>query len=126
MLADEPTGNLDSDSTEQVYGLLRKVNQESGTAFTIVTHDRHIAEKSDRVIEMKDETTINDYLTSEKFASELWQCLRPGNCKLLQLLESNSRQLQEAQSIFIIVSICGRVIAYTSCFFAKTGGARIW
>ena len=84
VLADEPTGNLDSDSTEQVYELLRNINKESGTAFTIVTHDRHIAEKSDRVIEMKDGKVIDDYRTSEKSASELWQCLGPSNCKLLQ------------------------------------------
>jgi len=92
VLADEPTGNLDSDSTEQVYELLRKINQESGTAFTIVTHDRHIAEKSDRVIEMKDGKIIDDYLTSQKSASELWQCLGPGNCKLLRQLAAESER----------------------------------
>jgi len=54
ILADEPTGNLDSDSTEQVYELLRKINQEFGTTFIIITHDRHIAEKADRIIEIKD------------------------------------------------------------------------
>jgi len=54
VLADEPTGNLDSDSTEQVYELLRKLNQTLGTTFIIITHDRHIAEKADRVIEIKD------------------------------------------------------------------------
>jgi len=54
ILADEPTGNLDSDSTEQVYDLLRKINHEFGTTFIIITHDRHIAEKADRIIEIKD------------------------------------------------------------------------
>lgn len=63
VLADEPTGNLDSESTEQVYDLLRKINRELGMAFLIVTHDRHIAEKSDRIIEMKDGRIINDYRT---------------------------------------------------------------
>ncbi|MDD2295738.1 MAG: hypothetical protein PHW61_07410, partial [Eubacteriales bacterium] len=76
-----------------VYELLRKINQESGTAFTIVTHDRHIAEKSDRVIEMKDGKIIDDYLTSQKSASELWQCLGPGNCKLLRQLAAESERL---------------------------------
>jgi len=60
VLADEPTGNLDSESTEQVYELLRKINRELGMAFLIVTHDRHIAEKSDRIIEMKDGRIISD------------------------------------------------------------------
>jgi len=54
ILADEPTGNLDSDSTEQVYELLRKINEQFHTTFIIITHDRHIAEKADRIIEIKD------------------------------------------------------------------------
>lgn len=54
ILADEPTGNLDSDSTEQVYELLRKINHQFGTTFIIITHDRHIAEKADRIVEIKD------------------------------------------------------------------------
>lgn len=54
ILADEPTGNLDSDTTEQVYDLLRTINQRFKTTFIIITHDRHIAEKADRIIEIKD------------------------------------------------------------------------
>ncbi len=54
ILADEPTGNLDSDSTEQVYELLRTINKKFNTTFIIITHDRHIAEKADRIIEIKD------------------------------------------------------------------------
>lgn len=54
ILADEPTGNLDSDSTEQIYDLLRTINQTYKTTFIIITHDRHIAEKADRIIEIKD------------------------------------------------------------------------
>ena len=54
ILADEPTGNLDSDSTETIYNLLRGINEKFGTTFIIITHDRHIAEKADRIIEIKD------------------------------------------------------------------------
>lgn len=54
LLADEPTGNLDSDSTEKIYELLRKINLELKTTFVIITHDRRIAEKADRIIEIKD------------------------------------------------------------------------
>ena len=91
VLADEPTGNLDSDSTEQVYELLRKINKELGMAFLIVTHDRHIAEKSDRVIEMKDGKIIDDYLTAEKTQDDLWRCLAPANCKALACREESAR-----------------------------------
>jgi len=54
VLADEPTGNLDSDSTENVYELLREINAKFKTTFIIITHDRNIAEKTDRIIEIKD------------------------------------------------------------------------
>jgi len=54
ILADEPTGNLDSDSTENRYNLFRSINEEFKTTFLIITHDRRIAEKADRIIEIKD------------------------------------------------------------------------
>lgn len=54
ILADEPTGNLDSDSTESIYALLRDINARFGTTFVIVTHDQRIAEKTDRIVEVKD------------------------------------------------------------------------
>ncbi|MDD4120034.1 MAG: ABC transporter ATP-binding protein [Clostridia bacterium] len=54
ILADEPTGNLDSDTTEKIYTLLREVNEKFKTTFIIITHDRRIAEKADRNIEIKD------------------------------------------------------------------------
>jgi lipoprotein-releasing system ATP-binding protein len=54
VLADEPTGNLDTESTDAVYELFRKVNREWGTAFLIVTHDQEIASMTDRILEIAD------------------------------------------------------------------------
>jgi lipoprotein-releasing system ATP-binding protein len=54
ILADEPTGNLDSESTENIYNLLRDINKKFKTTFIIITHDRRIAEKADRIVEIKD------------------------------------------------------------------------
>jgi lipoprotein-releasing system ATP-binding protein len=54
ILADEPTGNLDTESTDAVYELFRKVNREWGTAFLIVTHDQEIASMTDRILEVAD------------------------------------------------------------------------
>ncbi|MGK0468412.1 ABC transporter ATP-binding protein [Clostridium sp.] len=54
ILADEPTGNLDSESTENIYTILRDINEKFKTTFIIITHDRRIAEKTDRIIEIKD------------------------------------------------------------------------
>ncbi|WP_066894614.1 ABC transporter ATP-binding protein [Clostridium nigeriense] len=54
ILADEPTGNLDSESTETIYNLMRDINKKFNTTFVVITHDRRIAEKTDRIIEIKD------------------------------------------------------------------------
>jgi lipoprotein-releasing system ATP-binding protein len=49
ILADEPTGNLDSDSTENIYNLMRDINKKFGTTFVIITHDRIIEIKDGRI-----------------------------------------------------------------------------
>ena len=54
VLADEPTGNLDSDNSDRLYKVFRDINEKFGTTFVIVTHDRRIAEKTDRIVEIKD------------------------------------------------------------------------
>ena len=54
ILADEPTGNLDSDTAEQIYALMREINQKYGTTFILITHDQNIAQKTDRIVEIKD------------------------------------------------------------------------
>jgi lipoprotein-releasing system ATP-binding protein len=54
VLADEPTGNLDTLNTKLVYELFRKINDVLGTAFVIVTHDRSVAQQTDRILEISD------------------------------------------------------------------------
>ena len=54
ILADEPTGNLDSDTTEKVYDLMRDINDKFKTMFLIITHDPRIAQKTDRIVEILD------------------------------------------------------------------------
>lgn len=61
ILADEPTGNLDTETSTKIYNLLRDINKELDTTFIIVTHDRHIASKTDRVIEIIDGNIDKDY-----------------------------------------------------------------
>lgn len=84
ILADEPTGNLDSTSTDQVFGLLKKINLEMGTTFLIITHERHIAAKSKRVVEMLDGEIIKDYDNNQKDEDKKWLSLAPEYCKLCQ------------------------------------------
>jgi putative ABC transport system ATP-binding protein len=54
ILADEPTGNLDSERSAEVLGLLRRFNRDHGQTFILVTHDPEVAEACDRTIRMRD------------------------------------------------------------------------
>lgn len=64
ILADEPTGNLDSATTQNVCTLFGKIKKEFNTTFIVVTHDRSVASHTDRIIEVKDGIIINDKLNT--------------------------------------------------------------
>ena len=61
VLADEPTGNLDTESSADVLALMRRFNRELGTTFLVVTHDPRIADQCDRVIEVVDGRIARDH-----------------------------------------------------------------
>jgi len=54
VLADEPTGNLDTHTGEALFGLLRKLNKSRGTTFVIVTHNDKLSAQTDRIVRMED------------------------------------------------------------------------
>lgn len=54
ILADEPTGNLDTKSADDVFALMRTVNRSQGTTFLIITHNLELASRTDRIIEIVD------------------------------------------------------------------------
>lgn len=60
VLADEPTGNLDTQSADAVFALLRSVNEQQGTTFLVVTHDPRLAARCDRIIELVDGRIVGD------------------------------------------------------------------
>lgn len=61
LLADEPTGNLDTESGARVLDALRQVRETEGTTVVIVTHDRALADKADRVLTLVDGQIVNGH-----------------------------------------------------------------
>ena len=62
ILADEPTGNLDSKTGEEILKLLEKLNKEEKVAIVVVTHDQNIAKRSKKRIYIKDGKLVKKYL----------------------------------------------------------------
>jgi lipoprotein-releasing system ATP-binding protein len=60
VLADEPTGNLDTHTSDSIFELMRRFNREQGTAFLVVTHDPRLAARCDRIVELVDGNIAGD------------------------------------------------------------------
>lgn len=59
LMGDEPTGNLDSHNSENVFNIFKKLTEEQGLSLLVVTHDNDFAERTDRIIEMEDGKIIS-------------------------------------------------------------------
>ena len=59
VLGDEPTGDLDSSTSDEIVALLRKINVETGTTFVLVTHNPEVAAACDRTISMRDGAVVD-------------------------------------------------------------------
>jgi putative ABC transport system ATP-binding protein len=69
LLADEPTGNLDSANGEQVLDLLTRLHQERGITIVLVTHDHDVAARAQRVIQLRDGRIVADDLNGRRRTS---------------------------------------------------------
>ena len=99
ILADEPTGNLDSQSGADVIGLMRRLNEELDTTIIVVTHDPMVAHQADRILMMRDGRIVHVHAVGTRIeedletfvGSVLGQALLSGDRALLGQLGSNER-----------------------------------
>jgi len=71
LLADEPTGNLDSNSAQQIMELILQLHDEMGRTFVLVTHDLAIAERASRTVSMRDGRVTSDQVSNHAAISAL-------------------------------------------------------
>lgn len=64
LFADEPTGNLDEENAEQITRLLFEINREAKTTLVLVTHNLELAEKTERILQMKGGRLVNERFTA--------------------------------------------------------------
>lgn len=89
LFADEPTGNLDSESAFHIIALFRRVNKELGQTIIMVTHERQLAEKTDRIIQLVDGRIVGKPLrTLDTIAFEAGRLLESMASTLGQLAAS--------------------------------------
>lgn len=93
VLADEPTGNLDSKTSAELIDLFNTINDESGQTFIIVTHDHKVAESADRVIHMRDGRIVDQEPRKiQKLAT---------NCDTRREIERLRHLLDELDNLYI-------------------------
>jgi ABC-type lipoprotein export system ATPase subunit len=71
LLADEPTGALDSQSGKELLALLAQLNQTQGATIAVVTHDRHVAQATQRILFMKDGHIVDDHRVLDPMEEDL-------------------------------------------------------
>jgi putative ABC transport system ATP-binding protein len=78
VLADEPTGDLDSQSGEEVIALMHHLNHELGTTVIVVTHDPAVARQTDRILVMRDGDIVHEHMVGTPFEEDLAAFRRSG------------------------------------------------
>ena len=70
LLADEPTGNLDTRTSIEVMGIFQRLNRERGITVLVITHERDIAEYGNRIVTCRDGQIVSDHPVNERRVAE--------------------------------------------------------
>jgi putative ABC transport system ATP-binding protein len=99
LLADEPTGNLDTRTSLEVLALLQKLNRDRGITIVLVTHERDIAACASRVVTMRDGRIVTDVVQDEPLdaAAELKTLPRTDDVQAVSAHKSDARELAAAR-----------------------------
>ncbi|MFD0616407.1 ABC transporter ATP-binding protein [Paenibacillus sp. GCM10027629] len=88
LLADEPTGSVDTQTSDSIMGIFRRLNQELGVTIVIVTHDLSLAEKVDRVVAIRDGLTSTEFIKRNPNLDQDEEALMKGHGALQQVHEA--------------------------------------
>lgn len=119
ILADEPTGALDSQSGEEVMALLRKMHQD-GHTIILITHSREVAEAADRLIEIRDGRIVSDRARKARPSSEaaagLQAAMKEGSAAIADISEAIKMALRalHANLFRTVLTLLGIVIGVGS------------
>ncbi len=92
ILADEPSGALDSQSSEEILALLAELNSSQGTSIVVVTHDRRVAQATQRILRMQDGRIVSDHRITDPLEEDLRMFAQS---QFGQTLLENSRTLHK-------------------------------
>lgn len=92
ILADEPSGSLDSQSSEEIMDLLAALNDSQKTTIVVVTHDRRVAQATRRILRMQDGNVVSDHRITDPVVEDLRTFARS---RLGQMLLDDPRQLPD-------------------------------
>ncbi|MGQ9457255.1 MAG: ABC transporter ATP-binding protein, partial [Anaerolineae bacterium] len=71
VLADEPTGELDTERSQEIISLMHRLNHELGTTCIVVTHDPKVARQTDRILFLDSGRVVAEHLTTDPYAEDL-------------------------------------------------------
>src|SRR5947209_8176431 len=109
ILADEPTGNLDSRTSDEIMDVLRSLNREQGVTIVVVTHNPAIAAATDRIVTMRDGRIVSD----EPVAGNVARTTRPGAAAVASALAGSAPGRLGASWAFALMILSAAAQAIT-------------